>query len=99
MLIVIFIQDSLNLHHIFSDHVSPDITFQEYQEMYGQCWNNEYGFIVVDKDRDLVNCRFRKGFDNFIYREKEIKKKYMLVIELKINFFATTKHFTSEKYV
>lgn len=66
-LIIIFKQDTMNLHHIFSDHVAPDITFPQFQDMCGQCWNDKYGFVVIDKDRELLNGRYRQGFDNFIY--------------------------------
>lgn len=65
--IIIFKQDDLNLRHIYSDHVSPDITFKEFQEMCAKCWNEKYGFLVIDKDREIRDGRYRKGFDNFIY--------------------------------
>lgn len=65
--IVIFKQDEMNLHHIFSDHVSPDIPFKQFQEICAKCWNEKYGFLVIDKDRDIEEGRYRKGFDCFIY--------------------------------
>jgi hypothetical protein len=29
------------------------------------CWEPNYGFLVIDKDRDLGNGRYRRGFDEF----------------------------------
>lgn len=66
-LIIAFKQDSMNMQHIYSDHVSPDVTFKQFQEMCGHCWNDKYGFIVIDKDREMLNGRYRKGLDSFIY--------------------------------
>lgn len=66
-LIIMFKQDGMNMQHIFSDHVSPDVTLKQFQEMCGHCWNDKFGFLVIDKDREIQNGRYRKGFDSFIY--------------------------------
>lgn len=66
-LLIMFKQDDLNLHHIYSDHVSPDVSFKEFQEMCATCWNEKYGFLVIDKDRDMEDGRYKKGFDSLIY--------------------------------
>lgn len=65
--IILFNQDQTNLKHIYSDHVSPDITFSQFLEMCAECWKEKYGFLVIDKDRDLNKGRYRKGFDKYIY--------------------------------
>lgn len=65
--IVIFKQDDKNLQHIFHDHVAPDVTFTKFQEMCAECWKDKYGFLVIDKDRQLQEGRYRKGFDSYIY--------------------------------
>ena len=62
-----FKQDEMNLRHIYSDHVAPDVTFQQFQEMCSKCWDNKYGFLVIDKDSDLNSGRYRKGFDSYIF--------------------------------
>lgn len=64
-LIIIFKQDELNLKKIFSDHVNPDISFSQFLDICKECWKNKYGFMVIDKDSDISNGRFRKGFDEF----------------------------------
>lgn len=65
--IIVFKQDETNLRHIFSDHVAPDVTFPQFQEMCCKCWGNKYGFMVIDKDREVHEGRYRKGFDTHIY--------------------------------
>jgi Poxvirus A32 protein. len=65
--IVMFKQDEMNMHHIFQDHVSPDVTFKEFQKMCAECWKDNYGFLVIDKDRKLEEGRYRKGLDSYIY--------------------------------
>lgn len=65
--IITFKQDDMNLHHIFTDHISPDVNFKQFQEMCATCWNEKYGFLVIDKDREIQQGRYRKGFDSFIY--------------------------------
>lgn len=64
--IIMFKQDEMNMRHVFSDHVSPDLTFTQFQEMCSKCWDNKYGFLVIDKDSDINAGRYRKGFDSYI---------------------------------
>lgn len=65
--LVLFKQDETNLKHIYNDHVNTDFSYEVFKKMCLHCWNSDkYGFIVIDKDRDLNNGRYRQGFDNFI---------------------------------
>lgn len=64
--IIIFKQDELNLRHIFSDHVAPDVTFDQFLKMCAECWKDKYGFLVISKDSDVDKGRYRKGFDSYI---------------------------------
>lgn len=65
--IIMFKQDEMNMRHVFSDHVAPDLTFTQFQEMCSKCWNNKYGFLVIDKDSDVNSGRYRKGLDSYIF--------------------------------
>lgn len=65
-LIIIFTQDSTNLKHIYDDHVSVDMSFQQFKELCSHCWKEKFGFAVIDKDCDLSSGRYREGFDKFI---------------------------------
>lgn len=64
--IVVFKQDDTNLKHIYEDHVNTDMKWNEFREMCLFCWKDKFGFLVIDKDSELDNGRFRKGFDNYI---------------------------------
>lgn len=65
-LMVLFRQDGLNLHHVFNDHVAPDMTYQQFYELCAHSWNHDpYGFLVIDKDSSMQNGRYRNKFDEF----------------------------------
>lgn len=65
--IIMFKQDDMNLQHVFHDHVAPDVSFKEFQKMCAECWRERYGFLTIDKDREMQDGRYRKGLDSFIY--------------------------------
>lgn len=64
-LLVIFKQDGTNLRHIYNDHVNTDMSWEQFGELCGQCWQKKYGFLVIDKDSSMQNGRYRKGFSLF----------------------------------
>lgn len=66
-LLIIFKQDLLNLKHIFDDHCNLDITFSQFKDICSICWEDQFGFLVIDKDCLKDKGRYRKGFDKFIY--------------------------------
>lgn len=66
-LLVVFRQDDMNLKHIYCDHVNTDMTYVRFREICSKGWSQtDYGFIVIDKDSDVQNGRYRIGFDRFI---------------------------------
>lgn len=64
--LILFKQDEMNLKHIYQDHVSPDVTFLQFLEMCAECWKDKHSFLVIDKDSEINQGRYRKGFDNYI---------------------------------
>ena len=65
--IVLFKQDDVNLKHVFDEHVSPDMTYEEFKHMCSECWNSEkFGTLVIVKDFALNEGRYRCGFDKYI---------------------------------
>lgn len=62
-LLIIFKQDELNLHLIHRDHVNTDMTYSQFYNMCAKCWNEKYGFIVINKDAQLNEGRYRCGFN------------------------------------
>lgn len=70
-LIIIFQQDKTNLKHIHDDHINVDMSFDQFKNLCAHCWNDNYGFLVIDKESDIDKGRYRKGFDCYfqIYNE------------------------------
>lgn len=64
--IVLFKQDDINLHHVFDEHVSPDLEYVKFKSLCSECWKERYGFITIVKEFDINNGRYRKGFDQYI---------------------------------
>lgn len=66
-LVVLFKQDEMNLKHVYNDHVNTDMTYTQFKNMCLECWNcNKYGFITIDKDSNVNEGRYRRGFDYFL---------------------------------
>lgn len=64
--IIIFKQDDLNLKHIYNDHINSDMSFNQFKDLCSYCWKNEYGFLVIDKDKLMNDGRYKKNFDEFL---------------------------------
>ena len=63
--LIIFKQDDLNLRNIYKSHVNSDMSFEKFKQLCGECWKDEFGFVVIDKDTDISKGRYRKGFNMF----------------------------------
>lgn len=72
-LVIIFRQDDMNLKHIYNDHVNTDMSFQRFKDFCGFCWTDNHSFIVINKDCNMENGRYRKGFDQFIINTTNLK--------------------------
>lgn len=64
--VILFKQDEMNLKHIYSDHVSPDITFNQFKNLCSKVWNEKHSFVTIDKESDVNKGRYRKGLDHFV---------------------------------
>jgi hypothetical protein len=65
-LICVFPQDRTNMKHIYDDHVNTDMPFNKFIDICTICWKEPYSFLVISKDDNILNGRYRKGFDEFI---------------------------------
>jgi len=61
-LLILFKQDGTNLKHVYNDHVNTDMSYKDFSELCRNCWQQKYGFLMIDKDSALTNRRYRKGF-------------------------------------
>lgn len=64
--IILFKQDLANLRHVYNNHVNTDMTFDKFCKICNICWENDYGFLIVDKDRAVQEGRYKRGFDEHI---------------------------------
>jgi len=66
-LIVLFKQDETYLKHVYNEHCSGDMSYQEFKYFCATCWNRDrFSFIVICKDSDRDNGRYRLGFDTYV---------------------------------
>lgn len=63
--ICLFPQDLKNINHIYNDHVSIDMTKDEFRSLCKQCWSKPYGFVVIDLSSDKNNGKYRYKLDTF----------------------------------
>ncbi|KYN20069.1 hypothetical protein ALC57_07575 [Trachymyrmex cornetzi] len=64
-LLILFKQNGTNLKHVYNDHVNTDMSYDELYALCRDCWQQKYGFVVIDKDSALTNGRYRKEFNEF----------------------------------
>ncbi len=65
-LLVLFKQDDRNLRHVYDDHVNTDMSYQQFKSLCNRVWEkSSKSFLVVDKERDMNNGRYRSSFDEF----------------------------------
>ena len=64
-LLVLFQQDGLNLRNIYNSHVNGDMDFETFQTMCRRCWEERYGFLLINKDAAVRGGRYRKGYNTF----------------------------------
>jgi len=57
---------------VYNDHVNTYMSYEDFNELYHKCWQQKYGFLVIDKDSALTNGRYRKGFNEFAVRLVDI---------------------------
>lgn len=65
--IVLFKQDETNLKHVYNEHCSGDMSYVEFKTFCIDVWNrSRFSFVVICKDNDRDNGRYRLGFDTFV---------------------------------
>jgi hypothetical protein len=73
--ICLFQQDNKNINHIYEDHVSNDMSKEEFKKLCQACWQNPYDFLVIDKTSDVANGKYRKQFNTFYFPQSVLDKK------------------------
>ena len=61
----LFPQDMKNINHIYNDHVSTDMSKEEFRNFCKVAWDRPHGFAVIDLTSKKNNGKYRSGFDYF----------------------------------
>jgi len=61
----LFPQDQKNIDHIFNDHVSQDMTKEQFKKLCKTAWSKPHNFVVIDLTSPKNCGKYRSGFDNF----------------------------------
>lgn len=64
--IILFLQDKTNLKHVYDDHVC-DIDYDVFKNYCTNTWREKYGFLVIDKERETNNGRYKRMFEAYFY--------------------------------
>lgn len=64
--LIIFKQDDINLKHIYDEHVNCDFSWIHFKNMCSNIWKEKFACLIINKDCELNNGRYRKLFDEFI---------------------------------
>ena len=62
--LLIFKQDRINLHQIYSEYVANGVSFQQFVDICTFCWQQEFGFLTIDLED---GCKFRYCLDEEIH--------------------------------
>lgn len=64
--LIIFKQDPINLKHIYDEHVNSDLTWINFKSICSYIWKDKFACLIINKECELNNGRYRKLFDEFI---------------------------------
>ena len=65
ILVCLFPQDLKNLKHIFDDHVTSDMTKEEFRQLCKTAWKKQHGFVIIDLSSKKTIGKYRSEFDEF----------------------------------
>jgi hypothetical protein len=63
--ICLFPQDLKNINHIYNDHVSTDLSKEEFRSLCKQAWSVPHGFVTIDLSSDKYSGKYRCMLDTF----------------------------------
>jgi energy-coupling factor transporter ATP-binding protein EcfA2 len=63
--ICLFPQDQKNINHIYNDHVSTDMSKEDFKCLCNTAWKEPHGFVVIDLSSKPDRGKYRSGLDTF----------------------------------
>ena len=64
-LFCLFPQDNKNINHIYNDHVSSDMSKEDFKKLCEKSWEQPHGFVTIDLSSHKCNGKYRKGLGEF----------------------------------
>jgi len=61
-----FKKDNLNKRRIYREHIKTDMNYQTFVKICQKCWEDKHGLLLIRKDNEMDNGKYRKGFDQII---------------------------------
>lgn len=65
--IILFPQDSKNIMHIYADHCSVDMDYDEFKTFCKKGWEGKHNFITIDVTSSKENGKYRKNLNTFYF--------------------------------
>lgn len=65
-LMILFKQDDINLKHVYDEHVNTDLAWKQFRDMCAKIWSVPYNFLVINKDCQKNEGRYRQNFDTYV---------------------------------
>ena len=47
------------------------MSYEDFNELCRRCWQQKYGFVVINKDSALNDGRYRNGFNDFAIQYRD----------------------------
>ena len=64
-ILCLFPQDQKNVHHSYNDHVSTDISKEDFKKLCETAWSQPHGIVVIDLTSYKDDNKYMLGPDNF----------------------------------
>jgi len=63
--ICLFPQDLKNVNHIYNDHVSSDMSKEDFRYLCKETWKEPFNFVVIDLTSEKDEGKYRMRLDTF----------------------------------
>jgi len=63
--ICLFLQDLKNVNHIYNDHVSSDMSKEDFRYLCKETWKEPHSFVVIDLTNEKDEGKYRKRLNRF----------------------------------
>jgi len=62
-LICLFKQNGKSITHLYQDHCSTDMKYDEFKDLCSKAWSKPYGFLTLDLTKDKEDGKYKMNLD------------------------------------